>query len=93
MASPATRTVYRTSAIGSVAYAFPLINAPPDNTDRVMLYAALFRSNYPISNHHESNYHCTDNNHPYSHAVKLQDGRSVRIRLFALYEVSGSVPR
>lgn len=43
MASPATRTVYRTSAIGSVAYAFPLINAPPDNTDRVMLYAALFR--------------------------------------------------
>ncbi|HBX2614867.1 TPA: hypothetical protein MHU15_24505 [Klebsiella pneumoniae] len=34
-----------------------------------------------------------DNKQPYSHAVKLQDGRSGRIRLFALYEVSGSVPR
>ena len=39
------------------------------------------------------NNHLRDNKQPYSHAVKLQDGRSVLIRLFALYEVSGSVPR
>ncbi|QDP31238.1 hypothetical protein FOJ75_26255 [Klebsiella pneumoniae] len=42
---------------------------------------------------HIQNNHLRDNMQPYSHAVKLQDGRSVRIRLFALYEVSGSVPR
>ncbi|OYM20992.1 hypothetical protein CI750_15705 [Klebsiella pneumoniae subsp. pneumoniae] len=42
---------------------------------------------------HIQNNHLRDNKQPYSHAVKLQDGRSVRIRLFALYEVSGSVPR
>ncbi|MDI4505320.1 hypothetical protein E7V62_22710 [Escherichia coli] len=41
---------------------------------------------------HIQNNHLRDNKQPYSHAVKLQDGRSVRIRLFALYEVSGSVP-
>ncbi|AWL54595.1 hypothetical protein DKC09_01180 (plasmid) [Klebsiella quasipneumoniae] len=42
---------------------------------------------------HIQNNHLRDNKQPYSHSVKLQDGRSVRIRLFALYEVSGSVPR
>ncbi|MDR8350216.1 hypothetical protein FPK35_19965 [Acinetobacter baumannii] len=41
---------------------------------------------------HIQNNHLRDNKQPYSHAVKLPDGRSVLIRLFALYEVSGSVP-
>ena len=42
---------------------------------------------------HIHNNHQRDNKQPYSHAVKLPDGRSGWIRLFALYEVSGSVPR
>ncbi|MGD1711455.1 hypothetical protein ACP6EF_32415, partial [Klebsiella pneumoniae subsp. pneumoniae] len=41
----------------------------------------------------DSVFQADPNKQPYSHSVKLQDGRSVRIRLFALYEVSGSVPR
>ncbi|HBX2188957.1 TPA: hypothetical protein MHS32_25310 [Klebsiella pneumoniae] len=42
---------------------------------------------------HIQNNHLRDNKQPYSHAVKLQDGRSGRIRLFTFSEVSGSVSR
>ncbi|MBZ6550692.1 hypothetical protein FMJ40_25880 [Klebsiella variicola] len=42
---------------------------------------------------HIQNNHLRDNKQPYSHAVKLPDGRSVLIRLFTYNEVSGSVPR
>ncbi|MBZ6679118.1 hypothetical protein FMJ59_25370 [Klebsiella pneumoniae] len=42
---------------------------------------------------HIQNNHLRDNKQPYSHAVKLPDGCSARIRLFAYNEVSGSVPR
>ncbi|HBY0620488.1 TPA: hypothetical protein MIO76_23590 [Klebsiella pneumoniae subsp. pneumoniae] len=42
---------------------------------------------------HVQNNHTRDNKQPYSHAVKLPDSRSVRIRLFTYNEVSGSVPR
>ncbi|HBZ0925294.1 TPA: hypothetical protein MJC91_20865 [Klebsiella pneumoniae] len=42
---------------------------------------------------HIKNNHLRDNKQPYSHAVKLPDGRSVLIRLFTYNEVSGSVPR
>ncbi|PLF02073.1 hypothetical protein B6I84_16350 [Klebsiella pneumoniae] len=46
-----------------------------------------------LSEIHIQNNHLRDNKQPYSHAVKLPDGRSVLIRLFTYNEVSGSVPR
>ncbi|AXZ16529.1 hypothetical protein AM455_27150 (plasmid) [Klebsiella pneumoniae] len=42
---------------------------------------------------HIHNNHQRDNKQPYSHAVKLPDGRSGRIRLLCYSTVSGSVPR
>ncbi|HBY0038513.1 TPA: hypothetical protein MIN43_26870 [Klebsiella pneumoniae] len=42
---------------------------------------------------HIQNNHLRDNKQPYSHAVKLPDGRSGLIRLFRYFTVSGSVPR
>ncbi|HBY0049551.1 TPA: hypothetical protein MIM82_27640 [Klebsiella pneumoniae] len=42
---------------------------------------------------HIQNNHLRDNKQPYSHAVKLPDGRSGRIRLLCYSTVSGSVPR
>ncbi|RWT73440.1 hypothetical protein DN595_23840 [Enterobacter cloacae] len=42
---------------------------------------------------HIHNNHQRDNKQPYSHAVKLPDGRSGEIRLSGISQVSGSVPR
>ncbi|HBZ1520436.1 TPA: hypothetical protein MJG23_23260 [Klebsiella pneumoniae] len=42
---------------------------------------------------HIQNNHLIDNKQPYSHAVKLPDGRSGQIRFLCYCAVSGSVPR
>ncbi|OUK81541.1 hypothetical protein BZY51_06205 [Enterobacter hormaechei] len=43
---------------------------------------------FPCRNHFQA-----DNKQPYSHAVKLPDGRSGQIRFSGVFELSGSVPR
>uniref|UniRef100_UPI0021BD3556 hypothetical protein n=1 Tax=Serratia marcescens TaxID=615 RepID=UPI0021BD3556 len=38
-------------------------------------------------------HHSPDNKQPYSHVIKLPDGGFQVIRLFCLWQLSGSVPR
>lgn len=50
--------------------------------------ASVTRMIFPCRHHFQAY-----NKHHYKNAIKLPDGRSGWIRFFAIYEVSGSVPR